>query len=206
MTAATNDTLMIALVTEVFPSAVHEQRLRELLKEAKRRGARLAILPELPLHVWICVSKEAREEDAEPPGGPRHQILARAAQEAGIGVLGGAIVKDSETGKRYNTALLFDESGKLVASYRKAHLPEEEGYWETSHYEAGDEPSPVVDVFGMPLGLQICSDINRPEGSHYLGALGAEAILCPRANSAREYERWKVVFRANALTSGGLRH
>ena len=195
------DTLTIALITEVFPAAVDERRLKELLGEAKQRGGEFAILPELPLHPWIPATKEAREEDAEPPKGERHRRLARVAEEAGIGVLGGAIVKDPETGKRYNTALVFDSTGKHVASYRKAHLPEEEGYWETSHYEAGDKPPPVVDAFGMPVGLQICSDINRPEGSHYLGAMGAEAILCPRANSFREYERWKVVFRANALTS-----
>jgi predicted amidohydrolase len=53
----------------------------------------------------------------------------------------------------------------------------------------------------MPVGMQICSDNNRPEGSHLLGAQGAEAILIPRATEQRTYERWKVVFRANALTS-----
>jgi len=49
--------------------------------------------------------------------------------------------------------------------------------------------------------MQICSDTNRPEGSHLLGAQGAEAILIPRATEQETYERWKVVFRANALTS-----
>jgi N-carbamoylputrescine amidase len=51
------------------------------------------------------------------------------------------------------------------------------------------------------VGVQICSDINRPEGSHALAAGGAMAILAPRATELRTYERWRVVFRANALTS-----
>ena len=195
------DTLTIALITEVFPGEESASYLNECLGEAKRRGARLAIMPELPLDPWIPVTKDARDEDAEQPGGPRHQRMATAAREAGIGLLGSAIVEDIVTRKRYNTALMFDESGRLISAYRKAHLPAEEGYWETSHYEAGDDPPSVIESFGMPVGLQICSDINRPEGSHLLGAMGAEAILCPRANSFREYERWKVVFRANALTS-----
>jgi predicted amidohydrolase len=49
--------------------------------------------------------------------------------------------------------------------------------------------------------VQLCSDANRPEGSHLLGALGAELIIVPRATEERTYPRWKLVFRANALTS-----
>jgi predicted amidohydrolase len=36
----------------------------------------------------------------------------------------------------------------------------------------------------MRFGIQVCSDVNRPEGSLLLGALGAEAIVCPRATEA----------------------
>jgi N-carbamoylputrescine amidase len=50
------------------------------------------------------------------------------------------------------------------------------------------------------VGVQICSDNNRPEGSRLLGAKGAMAILIPRATEERTYQRWKLVFRANALT------
>jgi len=59
----------------------------------------------------------------------------------------------------------------------------------------------VIRAFGMPIGLQICSDANRPEGSHLLGAVGAEAILVPRATEVGSWERWKLVLRANAVTS-----
>ena len=53
----------------------------------------------------------------------------------------------------------------------------------------------------MPLGIQVCSDVNRPEGSLLLGALGAEVIVCPRATEAATFPRWKTVLTANALTS-----
>ena len=59
----------------------------------------------------------------------------------------------------------------------------------------------VIEGFGLRFGVQICSDINRPEGSHLLGALGAEAIFNPRATERQTYPRWRVVFIANALTS-----
>ena len=101
----------------------------------------------------------------------------------------------------YNTALVFSSKGRLLDTFRKLHIPEEPGFWETSHYSAGTEPARVITGAGLPIGIQICSDANRPEGSHLLGALGAEAILTPRATERRTYERWKTVFRANALTS-----
>ena len=53
----------------------------------------------------------------------------------------------------------------------------------------------------MRFGIQVCSDINRPEGSLLLGALGAEVIVCPRATEAATFSRWKTVLTANALTS-----
>jgi predicted amidohydrolase len=81
------------------------------------------------------------------------------------------------------------------------HLPEEDGFWETRHYEPGDALSPVLEMFSLPVGLQICSDINRPEGCHLLGAMGAQAILNPRATEAATFNRWRPVFIANALTS-----
>ncbi|HVC21478.1 MAG TPA: carbon-nitrogen hydrolase family protein [Vicinamibacterales bacterium] len=194
-------TLSVALISDVFHEADAAERLRARLAEAAARGAALAVLPELPLNPWAPATATARDEDAEAPGGPRHQRLAEAARAAGIGLVGGAIVRDPGTGRRYNTALVFDASGTLRAACRKLHIPEEPGFWETSHYEGGTEMPSMIDAFGVPVGVQICSDINRPEGSHLLGGLGAEAILAPRATERATYDRWRVVFVANALTS-----
>lgn len=193
--------LTVALVSDTFFDNDPAARLRARLDEARANGAALAVLPEIPLNPWSPATKTAREDDAEAPEGPRHQMLAEAAREAGIGIVGGAIVVDPASGRRHNTALVFDARGALVTSYRKVILPEEEGFWETSHYEPGDALSPVLDAFGLRVGLQICSDMNRPEGAHLLGARGAEAILNPRATEAATFDRWRPVLLANALTS-----
>ncbi|HEY4767362.1 MAG TPA: carbon-nitrogen hydrolase family protein, partial [Candidatus Limnocylindria bacterium] len=75
------------------------------------------------------------------------------------------------------------------------------GFWETSHYQPGTEAPTRIDAFGMPIGVQVCSDTMRPEGSHLLGAQGAEGILIPRATEEATYQHWKLVFRGNARTS-----
>jgi N-carbamoylputrescine amidase len=193
--------LTVALISEVFWEADGAVRLRERLADAVGRGADVAVLPELPLNPWRPATKDSVEADAEPMGGARMQAQASAAAEAGIGLVGGIIHRDLDTGRRTSRAIVFDRSGELVATYEKLHLPEEPGFWETSHYEPGTAAPMPIEVFGLPVGVQICSDINRPEGSHLLGAAGAMAVLAPRATEERTYQRWKVVFRANALTS-----
>jgi len=198
----TNEKLILAMVHEVFFDPEDEERLSETLGRARKRGANLALLPELPLNSWCPVHRTPRDEDAEEPEGPRHRALAQAAREAGIGVVGGVILRDPDTGRRHNRALVFDSDGKLVAHYDKLHLPSEEGYWESDHYEPGDGLSQVIGGFGLRFGLQICSDVNRPQSTHLLSAMGAEVILAPRATPAESYDRWLLVLRSTAVTSG----
>ncbi len=192
--------LTVALITDLFLGEDAGERLHRALARAREAGAGLALLPELPLNTWAPAGRSARDEDAEPPEGPRHRLQAEAARRAGIGLAGGAIVREPGRGRRFNTALLFDAAGRLAASYRKMHLPCEEGFWETSHYEPGDDPPSVIRTFGFPLGVQICSDINRPQLALALAATGAEAILHTRATPLESYERWKLVLRAVAVT------
>jgi N-carbamoylputrescine amidase len=193
--------LTVALISEVYWQPDGIGRLRERLAQAADRGADLALLPELPLNPWSPATKDARDDDAEPMGGPRMMAQAEAAAQAGIGLVGGIIHRDGTTGRRTSRALVLDRSGNLQATYEKLHLPEEPGFWETSHYEPGTEPPRAIEAFGVSIGVQVCSDINRPEGCHLLGAQGAVAVLAPRATEEATYQRWKPVFRANAQTS-----
>jgi omega-amidase len=192
--------LRVALISDTFHEPDGAVRLKQSLAEAADSGADLALLPELPLNEWVPATNRPSDADAEPTGGPRSRAQAEAAVEAGIGLIGG-IIHRGDDGRRTSRALAFDRRGEVVATYEKLHLPEEGGFWETSQYEAGTEPPRVIDAFGLPIGLQICSDSNRPEGTHLLGAQGAMAMLNPRASEERTYQRWKTVFRANALTS-----
>ncbi len=192
--------LTVALISEVFWEPDGPIRLKERLEAAVERGADLAVLPELPLNAWRPSTKQARAEDAEGMDGERARVQAEAAAEAGIGLVGGIIHRD-ETGRRTSRALVIDSRGEVRATYEKLHLPEEEGFWETSHYEPGTEPPKRIDTFGVPIGLQLCSDNNRPEGTHLLGAQGVVAMINPRVTEEKTFQRWRTVWLANALTS-----
>lgn len=194
--------LRVALLTEVFFDDPEGEALRRMLSEAKSERADLAVLPELPLNGWAPASKVSSDEDAEDPAGARQRLMSEAAAAAGIALVGGAIVRDPATGVRHNTAFLYTADGEEAARYEKIHLPEEEGYWETSHYEPGNEAPDVFRGLSLPVGLQVCSDVNRPQGFQLLAAGGAEAIFAPRATPPGTYDRWRLILRANALMSG----
>jgi N-carbamoylputrescine amidase len=194
------DDLTVAMISDVFFGENARNRLIARLLEAKVAGAHIAVLPEIACNPWSPATKQSEDNDAETLGGPRCQIQQSAAKEVGIGLIGSAILNNGET--RYNTCLFWDDHGELLGTYQKHHLPEEEGFWETSHYVAGVEGFPVFDFRGWKIGIQICSDMNRPQGSHILAASGAEIIIGPRASEHSTYEKWRHVWIANALTTG----
>jgi N-carbamoylputrescine amidase len=193
--------LTVALVSEVFWEPDGRGRLRDRLAEAADRGADLAVLPEIPLNPWSPATKDQRDDDAEPMGGQRMTTQQEAAAEAAVGLVGGIIHRDPATGRRTQRTLVFDRAGELVATYEKLHLPDEPGFWEPAHYDPGTEAPRRIDAFGLPIGVQVCSDTNRPQGTQLLAAQGAAAVLIPRSTEERTYQRWKVVFRASALTN-----
>ncbi len=191
--------IQLALLPEVFHGVDAEARLVSRLSVARKMGAEVVVLPELPLDPWVPVRRAPDPSDAEEPGGPRQSAALRAAAEAQVWLVAGAIVRDAQ-GRRHNTAIVIDPAGGEVARYRKVHLPREPGFWETSHYEPGTTPPRAFQLAGFAAGLQICSDVNRPQGSLLLGAQGVELIVAPRATEPAFYPRWKMVLRANALT------
>src|SRR5690606_33855962 len=170
--------------------------------EPRARGAAVVGLPELRLSPWVPATREARDEDAEPPGGPRQQRLAAAAREVGVAVLGGAIVRDPTSGRRENHSIVVDAEGRERGRYAKLHLPQEPGFWEADHYEPGSGSLPLLALHEVPFGIQICSDINRPQGTHVLAARGARLVCHPRATEPDTFDQWRLVMRATARTAG----
>ena len=193
-------TRTIALISEVFWQEDGARRLTKRLFEAREMGAQVAVIPELALNPWSPATKAQVASDAEPLGGPRCQIQMNAAREAGIALVGGAILRDDD-GSRFNTALVINEAGTLVGHWEKAHIPDEPGFWEADHYGPGRDPLLPIDGLGFPLGVQICSDANRPQGTQLLAAAGAECVVVPRASESATWHRWRTVLIANALTS-----
>lgn len=172
-----------------------------LLDEAAGGGADLAVLPELFAYLGPSANVPMV---AEPlPGGPVADMLAKAARDHGMWILGGSVhERDGE--RVHNTAPLFDRAGDLVARYRKIHLfdvelDDQPAFHESATFTAGTEivTHPIEDV---RAGLAICYDLRFPELFRGLMALGAELILLPAQFQHRTgVAHWDVLVRARAI-------
>ncbi len=74
----------------------------------------------------------------------------------------------------YNTALVFDRSGKCIASYNKTHLFSPMG--ENRVYTPGDSLC-TFELDGVKAGLVICYDIRFPELIRSLALKGMDVLF-----------------------------
>ncbi len=169
---------------------------RALALVGEHREADLVVLPEL-WHVGAFALDRAREH-AAPLDGALLQQLRTAARESGAWLHAGSVAElDAATGRRYNTSLLLDPRGELVATYRKQYL----FGWadgEPSVMSAGDEFVVAHTPLGR-TGLATCYDLRFPELFRTLVDRGAAAFLIPSGWPAPRVEHWSVLLRARAI-------
>ncbi|MDE0927850.1 MAG: N-carbamoyl-D-amino-acid hydrolase [Acidimicrobiales bacterium] len=164
------------------------ERLIALLRQGAEAGCDLVVFPELTLTTffprWFVEDRAEFDHffETEMPG-PETQPLFDEAVRLQVGFhLGYAEL--TPDGHHYNTAILVEPNGQIVARYRKVHLPGHEAHepWrafqhlERYYFEAG----PSFDVhraFGGLMGMAICNDRRWPETYRVLGLQGCEMAL-----------------------------
>ncbi len=178
----------------------NEQQVFELLEEAASGGADLAALPE----VWPCQGSAAQvRAAAQAVPGPRTERLSEVARRHGMWLHGGSLLElDGE--RVYNTSVLFDRAGELVASYRKIHLfdadpPNAVPSRESAVFVAGDQVVTAETEFGR-AGLSICYDLRFPELYRALAVQGATILFVPAAfRYETGVDHWHPLLRARAI-------
>ncbi|TVR71873.1 MAG: carbon-nitrogen hydrolase family protein [Sphaerobacteraceae bacterium] len=178
--------------------AANIDRALELVDEAAERGARLVALPE---YVDYLGPKSRKYDISEPIPGPTSQRFAERARQHGIYLLGGSYNETSDVpGKCYNTSLLFDPSGEIIATYRKVHLFDSQISGNESDYILPGNEVMTVEIDGHTFGIAIAYDYRFPEMFRMLALAGAEAILVPSNNTVttgKDY--WHVMLRGRAV-------
>ena len=171
------------------------ERLLTLLHEAHERRCDLVVFPELALTTFFprWFTDDIGEfdhfyETAMP--GPETQPLFDEARRLGIGfALGYAELTEPDAAgvrHRYNTQILVERDGSVVARYRKVHLPGHEEHEpdrpfqhaERYFFEPGPEGFGVWRAFGGNVGMMTCNDRRWPESYRVMGLQAVELILC----------------------------
>ncbi|HEX6231420.1 MAG TPA: carbon-nitrogen hydrolase family protein [Actinomycetota bacterium] len=133
---------------------------------------------------------------AVPIPGPLTDRIGKIAARAGRWICPGSVFELAGRDV-YNTALMFDPRGRLVARYRKL-FP-----WQPFERSTpGTEPPPVFEIPGVGMaGLMICYDGWFPEVARGLALRGAELILHPTLTATPDREQELVLARANAIAN-----
>ena len=154
--------------------------------------------------IWRGEKKREREF-AETIPGPSSTALAGLAHELRVYLLAGSILEAIPgSDKAYNTSLLFDPAGELIASYRKIHLFDVDlangtSLRESATREYGDGVI-VADTEICPMGLTVCYDLRFPELYRALAIRGAQIIFVPSAFTAYTgAAHWETLLRARAI-------
>ena len=179
---------------------------RALLAEAAAQGAKLAALPE-----YFCLMG-AQDTDklavAEAPGdmnaatAPIQKMLADAARELGLWIIGGTLPLTTATpGKVRNACCVFAPDGTQAARYDKIHLfcydNGREQYDEGRVLEAGDAPV-AVQAGPLRIALSVCYDLRFPELFRSLPP--ADLLSVPAAFTYTTGEKhWELLLRARAV-------
>ena len=179
------------------------RRAKEVIEEAKDRGADLVVFPELSL-AGYAVGELSNEVAIEAKSEP----LISLADEAGETAV---VVGFCEEGRGFHVynSVAYLQGGSLLHVHRKLYLPNYRIYEERKHYNPGQS----LRAFDTRLGrmaMLICNDAWQPSLPFIAVQDGAQVLIIP-ANSGlyphpnlldtREYWRDITRFYARMLQS-----
>jgi predicted amidohydrolase len=143
------------------------RKIRDFASRAKESGVELIVFPEMvdTGYSMPVIQKHATSwnEGAVPK-------LQKMAKELAISIVAG--VSDRDGANIYNSQIVIDRNGQIVAKYRKTHLVTAAPLDERPYFKAGDafatckidppsRSSGAASKFNF--GLSICYDLRFPE-------------------------------------------
>ncbi|KAL8924180.1 MAG: hypothetical protein Q9172_002802 [Xanthocarpia lactea] len=186
-------------------------RARSRVLEAAQQGASLVVLPECFNSPYGCqyFPKYAETLLPSPPSNekaPSFHALSDLAKESKTYLLGGSIPEYETSSKKYfNTSLMFNPEGELIATHRKVHLfdidiPGKITFKESDILSPGNKIT-LVDLpeYGR-IAIAICYDIRFPELAMIAARKQCFLLLYPGAfNLTTGALHWSLQARARAM-------
>jgi predicted amidohydrolase len=152
-------------------------RIENAVAEAAGAGAQIACLPESSIYGWI--NPEAHRRANRIPGEDSRRLCGIARQYEVFVCIG----LDEKAGERlYDSALLIDDTGRVLLKHRKIILLDE---LMTPPYSAGEEVRVAETRLGR-IGVLICADTHEPGILARMAELKPDLVLVPYGYAAPE--------------------
>lgn len=203
--------IRIALIqSEVSPDITANLKTTEkMIRTAAKAGANIICLQELFQTPYFPQRQGVKKAlYAEPVPGNTSVFMQKLAKELGV-VLIVPIYQKGENGKYYNTAVVFDDKGKLLGQYHKVHIPHDPGFYEKEYFEASDQGYKIFKTKYGRFAVMICYDQWFPEAARAARLAGAEIIFYPTAigyikNYNPEgdwHDAWETIQRSHGIAN-----
>ena len=189
------------------------QKAIEMIENAKKQGADLAVLPEM----FNCPYENEKfiEYGESSRNSETLNEISKTAKKLKIHVLAGSIpereIKDDGE-SLYNTSVFFDNEGKILGKHRKMHLFDidvkgEIYFKESDTLEPGNDFT-IIKTELATIGIGICYDVRFVELSRIMALEGAwitqQQIEAARVAMTRYMKRggkvWINIFPHLSLT------
>lgn len=206
--------LKIGIIQQHNYAKIETNRNRISVKTMKlaSQGAKLIVNQELHDSLYFCQTEDVDFCSlAEPIPGPTTEFYSLLARKSGC-VIVTSLFERRAPGVYHNTAVVFDNDGRIVGRYRKMHIPDDPAYYEKFYFTPGDLGFQPIETSVGRLGVLVCWDQWYPEAARLMALAGAEILIYPTAigysssDTPQERERqrqaWITVQRAHAITNG----
>jgi N-carbamoylputrescine amidase len=207
-------TFTAALIQQRCPNDRTEtlEKSCAMIAKAADSGAQLIVLQELHTGPYFCQVEDPSLFDlAEPIPGPSCEALGALAGKLRV-VIVASLFERRAPGLYHNTAVVFEKDGTMAGIYRKAHIPDDPGFYEKFYFTPGDLGFNPIKTSVGTLGVLVCWDQWYPEAARLMALAGADLLIYPTAigwdpaDTAEEKERqrdaWITVQRGHAVANG----
>ncbi len=174
----------------------------ELVTHVREEKSELVLLPEMPFSPWFAWKREYDKKIWQAAVAAHREWKERLPELGPAAVLGTRPVNADI--KRLNQAFIWESKSGLQDTHSKCYLPDEEGFWEASWYDRGDDDFIPIKCKKALIGFVICTEIWFFEHSRSYGKMGVHLVACPRATPKSTLDKWLVAGRAASVVSGAF--
>ncbi len=203
----------VALIQTAVSEDIAENmaKTQHKVAQAAKKGAQIICLEELYRTRYFPQEEKVDAAPlAETIPGPSTDAFSELAKKYSVVIIA-PLFEKGKNGKFYNTAAVIDSDGKILGTYRKAHIPYDPYFYEKEYFAPGTEEYKAYDTAFARIGVLICYDQWFPEPARINALAGAEIIFYPTAigyikghtsEDGDWHDAWRTVQRAHAIANG----
>ena len=185
------------------------ERALETIEQATTRGARMIVFPEIFMALLAKPNFHAAYAHgvSQSLDGFYAQGLREAARRHEIWIVSGMLETAQQTRSTsdvqgaYNTTVVIDEHGELVAHYRKTHMYDAFGFRESAVFASGEQLFQPIDTPFGRMGLFVCYELRFPEIARQQAMAGVDFFVMPAAwvEGPLKEMHWRQLVTARAI-------